>query len=389
MSTENGIYTPSPTPKPHPRVRPEAAENANRQRDAGNWFSHDGGQNYHSPQPKERNTSDEARRNAQTNKGSLGDIMSGKSNNTPDFEVHHRIKPEAEEFANRNRGTMDKWFDYSQNQRYESPRPGERLRTEEAKKVAEVNKGVMNECMGGYADPPVKKPIHPRSVKAEAAEMAERGKGGAMKDLMVNYGNMNLEEGRQGPKVKGMDAEEYAERNKGTVSKLMNNYADVPLPEQPAPKVYYGGEEVLDKYQGKDMGPMLRMEGRLPQHEPKVSRLHKESEGPGWDENPPAVRARPEGDRVADKYHDQHVKNLKVMDMEAPPPTVRPTKVPVHLQESGTPRPKTSPTRTRPEGRFSYQKNQSSEMFSIMKGESNQASTPRKVNRMMQRSENW
>lgn len=56
-----------------------------------------------------------------------------------------------------------------------------------------------------------------------------------------------------------------------------------------------------------------------------------------WDENPPAVRARPEGDRVADKYHDQHVKNLQVMDMEAPPPTVRPTKVPVHLQESETP----------------------------------------------------
>lgn len=56
-----------------------------------------------------------------------------------------------------------------------------------------------------------------------------------------------------------------------------------------------------------------------------------------WDENPPAVRARPEGDRVADKYHEQHVQNLRVMDMEAPPPTVRSPKVPVHLQESETP----------------------------------------------------
>jgi hypothetical protein len=176
---------------------------------------------------------------------------------------------------------MDKWFDYSQNQNYESPRPGERLRTEEAKRVAEVNKGVMGECMGGYSDPPIKKAVQPRTVKAEAAEMAEKGKGGAMKDLMVNYGNLHVDEGRQGPKVKGMDAEEYAERNKGTVNKLMNNYADVPLPEQPAPKVYYGGEEVQEKYQGKDMGPMLRMEGRLPQHDPKISKLHQKSEGPG------------------------------------------------------------------------------------------------------------
>lgn len=93
--------------------------------------------------------------------------------------------------------------------------------------------------------------------------MVERGKGGVMKDLMVNYGNMNLEEGRQGLKVKGMDVEEYVERNKGIVSKLMNNYVDVLLLEQSVFKVYYGGEEVLDKYQGKDMGLMLRMEGRL------------------------------------------------------------------------------------------------------------------------------
>lgn len=121
----------------------------------------------------------------------------------------------------------------------------------------------MNECMGGYVDFFVKKFIYLRSVKVEVVEMVERGKGGVMKDLMVNYGNMNLEEGRQGLKVKGMDVEEYVERNKGIVSKLMNNYVDVLLLEQSVFKVYYGGEEILDKYQGKDMGLMLRMEGRL------------------------------------------------------------------------------------------------------------------------------
>lgn len=39
--------------------------------------------------------------------------MLGKFNNILDFEVYYRIKLEVEEFVNRNRGIMDKWFDYS------------------------------------------------------------------------------------------------------------------------------------------------------------------------------------------------------------------------------------------------------------------------------------
>ncbi|KAK3092791.1 hypothetical protein FSP39_007272 [Pinctada imbricata] len=390
MTTENGVYTPSPTPRPHPRLRPEAAEYAKRNKAETNWFNHEENLDYHTPVPKQRLCSAEASRNAMTNKGTLGDLMAGKlRNGDPDEEVHNRVKPEAEEYALRNRGAMDKLFDQSQNQNYYSPRPGERLRTEEAKKVAEVNKGVMGECMGGYADPPMKRTLHPRAVSSEAAEMAEKGRGGAMRNLIVNYGKMDLDYDSQGPKVKGYEAEENAERNKGVVSKLMNNYADVPTPVYPEPAVYYGGEEVKEMYQGKGMGPMLRMEGHVEQREPKISKLHQTSQGPGWDEDPPHVRSRPESDAVADRYHHQHEQNLRVIDMQAPPPTDRPVHVPQHLQVSETPRPQTSPVRTRPEARQFYMKNNSSEMGSIISGQCQQTTTPKKVNRMMMRSEDW
>ena len=283
MTTENGVFTPSPTPRPHPRLRPEAAAYAQRNKSETSWFSHEDNLSYSDPVPKQRLGSTEASQNARTNKGTLGALMTGTMNNgTPDVEIHNRVKPEAEEYANRNRGAMDRWFDYSQNENYNSPRPGERLRSEEARRVAEVNKGVMGECMGGYADPPMQRTLHPRAVSSEASEMAHKAQGGAMRNLIENYGNMGVSPHPEGPKVKGYEAEENAERNKGMVSKLMNNYADVPTPVYPEPAVYYGGEEVKEKYQGKGMGPMLRMEGQLEQREPKISKLHQASEGPGY-----------------------------------------------------------------------------------------------------------
>ena len=52
---------------------------------------------------------------------------------------HPRVRPEAAAFAERNRGNMERWFDYSNNAaEYNSPRPGERLRTDTARKIAQV-----------------------------------------------------------------------------------------------------------------------------------------------------------------------------------------------------------------------------------------------------------
>lgn len=200
---------------------------------------------------------------------------------SPTPRPHPRVKPEAEEYAQRNRGGMDKWFDYSNNTNYESPRPVERLPSTEAQRNATTNKGCMNELMGGYADPPMQRTIHPRGVKGEAAETAQANKGGAMRSLMENYGNMGLDS-KPAPKVKGEFAEEIEQRNHGgKMNNLMNNYGHLTPDTMPQPKVSYGGEEVAEKYRGAGMGAVLRQEEREPDLEPKYSRLHQASEGPG------------------------------------------------------------------------------------------------------------
>lgn len=199
---------------------------------------------------------------------------------SPTPKPHPRVTAEAAGYANRNRGNMEKWFDYSGEDSYQSPRPAGRAVTEEGKRNAELNKGSMSNIMGGYADPPLQKTVHPRAVKGDAAEIANQSKGGSMKDLMDNYGHLSLDE-KPTHKVHGHDAEEYAERNHGTMDKLMNNYGQLSPEQPPAQKVSYGGEEVAEKYRGAGMGPLLRMEGQSSQEEPKISRLHQTSQGPG------------------------------------------------------------------------------------------------------------
>ena len=193
---------------------------------------------------------------------------------------HPRVKPEAASYADRNRGNMERWFDYSGNDEYESPRPAGRSVTGEGKKNADLNKGCMNELMGGYADPALQRQVHPRAVKGEAAEIAQHNQGGAMRELIDNYGNLGVTT-PPGQKVHGHDAEEYAERNKGSVNKLMNNYGNLTPEGAPAPKVGLGGDEVASKHMGAGMGPLLRMEGEAVQTEGKAGKLHQVSDGPG------------------------------------------------------------------------------------------------------------
>jgi len=247
---------------------------------------------------------------------------------SPSPKPHPRIKPEAADYAERNRGNMERWFDYSGNDEYESPRPAGRIVTGEGQRNADTNKGSMSELMGGYADPAPQRHVHPRAVKGEAAEIAQQNQGGAMRNLIDNYGNLSVET-PPAHKVHGHDAEEYAERNKGTVNKLMNNYGNLTPEGQPQQKVGLGGEEVASKHTGAGMGPLMRMEGELTPKEARAGKLHQQSEGAG-------------------KY--------------------------------------TSPLRARPD----IHKNQSSELSAIMHGQTNANSTPaKKQNRMMMKSEDW
>lgn len=199
---------------------------------------------------------------------------------SPTPKPHPRITKEASSYAERNRGNMEKWYDYSGEDTYESCKPAGRAVTDEGRRNADANKGCMSGIMGGYADPPVERAVHPRAVKGDGSEIATQSQGGAMKNLMDNYGNLSVED-QPVHKVHGSDAEEYAERNHGSIDKLMNNYGQFSPEQAPAPKVSYGGEEVAEKYRGAGMGPLLRMEGEQITQEPKVGMLHQASQGPG------------------------------------------------------------------------------------------------------------
>ncbi|KAK6194759.1 hypothetical protein SNE40_000325 [Patella caerulea] len=311
---------------------------------------------------------------------------------TPRSKPHPRIKPEAQENAMKNRGGMEKWFDYDQNiNDYNSPRPGDRLRTDEAKKIADVNKGCMNEFMEGYPDRPVERELHPRGVTGAGAEIADMNKGKGMKNLIDNYGNLGISD-RPNPKVKGQDASENAERNHGQVNDVLNNYGNHPLSPPPNQKVSYGGEEVANKHKGKDMGPIIKMEGgkRSPR-EGKQRTLHQESDGMGWDELPPHQRIRPEAEQIISKYSKSDMTDI-MKGAKSPNHLSPKTKILKHMTESEVPRPRTSPARTRPEAMQYYQRNNDSEMAAIMGGGTpitNGVHNNRNHSRMLNKSEDW
>lgn len=313
---------------------------------------------------------------------------------TPSPRPHPRLRPEGAAYAERNRGSMERWFDYSDNvENYNSPRPGERLRTETARQIAQTNKGVMDEMMGGYPDPPIQAVVHPRAVKGEAAEIAESNKGGPMRDLMENYGNMSLDNNSHpaGPKVFGEAAIENAERNHGKMDHIINNYGVMSPQERPAPKVSYGGQDNLEKAQGAGMGPLMRMEGDKSPREVRQGKLHQESQGGGWDEMPPAHRMRPEGESIAIKNSCDSMFDIMRSDNGPQTSPVKETKSLPHMKESPTPRQPANPPRTRPEGMKNYEKaHNHSEMAAILRGEGQQRpSTPGRNVRHLQRSELW
>ncbi|XP_071084594.1 uncharacterized protein [Haliotis cracherodii] len=319
--------------------------------------------------------------------------VNGDSEYVPSPRPHPRVRPEAMSNAERNRGGIEKWFDYSDNiNNYSSPRPGVRNVSAEAQKIADINKGSMNNMMQGYPDPPIQRQIHPRGVSGEAAEVANSNKGAEMRRLIDNYGNLEVSD-RPGMKVKGSDAEEYAVRNNGTVNNVMNNYGNHPMSPAPPAKLGLGGEEVAVKHKGAGMGPLLRMEEKRSPKDIKISSLHQQSEG-GWDEIPPHHRLRPEAEQIASKNSMDSMGDIMAMAVSpgGQSPAQSPANkksVPKHMMTTEDRRPKTSPVRTRPEAMQNYQRNRNCEMAAIMRGESQTSTPQRKNNRMLQRSENW
>lgn len=235
-----------PNPLSPRLATPEAAENASKQRTKVEWFNHDANKNYVEPVKGQRCTSAAAKESREKQRGQLGSHFHQNSNGNDVSPPHHRIKPEAEDYAKKSvQGMMQKFMDQSANQNYQSPRPGPRVRPE-GEGFAEKNKGVMDNCMGGgYLDAPL--PHNQRRVRPEAEDIANRNKGTA--DRVMN--------GQVPPSARPVsrvrpEAQANANRNNSSsLSQMMSSYGQLEISGRPAPRV--GSTEAqqnAQKYRG-------------------------------------------------------------------------------------------------------------------------------------------
>ncbi|KAH9488318.1 hypothetical protein Btru_063772 [Bulinus truncatus] len=286
-----------------------------------------------------------------------------------------RVHVEGREYYERNYKSSD-WFGHD-NSVTSDPKPEARLRTEAARENAIKNRGSMDENLQGYANPPLVRNIHPRGVKGDAKDIAEGNKGDGMKNLIENYGNLEVSP-RPIPKVKGSDAEEYLQRQHGSTKVLLNHFSTDPVPSSelpPKPRLGIGADEIADRHKGERMGPLMRLEGTKTPREPKVGRLHQQSQNGGWDEIPPQHRMRPEGETIAQKNSADSISNIMQTNHELPQKKT-PTKVLQHLSESPSGR-KAPQNRVRLDGVRNMEKARNQEeMSAIMHGSPNQLPRP-------------
>ena len=90
------------------------------------------------------------------------------------------VKPEADDIARKNRGTMDK-LQYEYGNMPQSARAAPRVKAE-AEDIATKNKGTADKLFYNYGNMPNSSRPAPR-VKSEAAENAEKGRGAVGKLL--------------------------------------------------------------------------------------------------------------------------------------------------------------------------------------------------------------
>lgn len=236
----------------------------------------------------------------------------------------------------------------------------------------------------GYPDPVLARKLHPRGISNAAADIADADKGRSLKELVENCDLAADEAPVANIKPEG---EEYAARNNGTVDALILNYGNGPASPPPGLKVGPGGDAVAERHiEGAGMGEILRMEGENARPQSRSRTLHEESSS-SWDELPPARRTRPEAESIHSKQEQGSMSGI--MHMEAEPASPRQSKTMPQMTETPTPRPQTSPVRTRPEGWENYQRDRGSAMSAILRMEPEKEAPKKRANRMMVRSEEW
>ena len=162
-----------------------------------------------------------------------------------------RVRPEAEEYALKNRGSLELFGSGEPRPVVPTPRATSRCQTEEGKQNYEIGRnGRVSSLLKDGVTPRPDDPAVPR-VKPEAEDIANHHKGKSTDNLFKNYGRLPTS-ARPIPRVK-QEASETAEKHSGnTMNSLMHNPRKLPLSARAVPRVKPEAEEIHSK-EGKGM----------------------------------------------------------------------------------------------------------------------------------------
>ena len=181
-----------------------------------------------------------------------------------------RVKPEAEQFAQNGRGSLNLFTD---NPRFvDEPMPTPRCPGNDARNNYELGRhGTVNTLLHGAATPRADIDAVPR-VKAEAEPIADSHKGRQTAALFNSYGTQP-QSARSAPRVKS-EAEETAEQHLGgRMNCLLHDPRKLPSSARPEPRVKSEATANAELDRGGQMNKTLHSYGSLssrPDYAPRV-----------------------------------------------------------------------------------------------------------------------
>ena len=197
----------------------------------------------------------------------------------PGFDTHPtdptprgnaRVKPEAEQFAQNGRGSLNLFTNYP---RYiDEPTRTPRCPGNDARRNYEHGRhGTVNTLLHGEATPRADVDAVPR-VKSEAEPIAEAHKGRQTAALFNSYGQQP-QSARNAPRVK-QEAEETAEKHQGgRMNCLLHDPKKLPESARPEPRVKSEASANADLDRGGQMNKNLHSYGSMssrPDYAPRV-----------------------------------------------------------------------------------------------------------------------
>ena len=185
-----------------------------------------------------------------------------------------RLKFEGVDFAQKNKGSIDKWVFKRNDKSYESPRPVPRCPTAQSVEYYNRDKhGSVGALLNGEATP--RPDSAPCRIKSEGEPIASISRGKRMKKIVHEFGQAPAS--TRVPRIKP-EAEQTAEVHKGGRMNSLIHSCPGPLSARPVPRVKPEAEQTALIHTGKRMKPIvhsgLYMDGMM--SEPAVPRVKPE-----------------------------------------------------------------------------------------------------------------